>query len=84
CFTTLFETYLAGVTWEPRAEIEARVAHLLPGLFLARIDGKSPVEYVTDDRDREKVRRVARPLLLQPVERLAAVRDAWRADIGRW
>jgi aminoglycoside phosphotransferase (APT) family kinase protein len=83
-FTTLFETYLAGVQWEPAAQLEARVAHLLPGLFLARVDGKSPVEYVTDDRDRDKVRRVARQLLLQPVDRLAAVRDAWRADIAKW
>jgi len=83
-FTTLFETYLAGVTWEPAAELEARVAHLLPGLFLARIDGKSPVEYITDDRDRDKVRRVARPLLLQPVDRLGAIRDAWRSDIAKW
>ncbi len=84
CFTTLFDTYLAGVTWELPAAIEARVAHLLPGLFLARIDGKSPVEYVTDERDRAKVRRVAVPLLLQPVEQLAGVRDAWRAEIARW
>lgn len=83
-FTTLFETYLAGVQWEPAAELEARVAHLLPALFLARIDGKSPVEYITDDRDRDKVRRVARPLLLQPVDRLATIRDAWRADIATW
>lgn len=84
CFTTLFETYLSGVAWEPIAGLEARVAHLLPGLFLARVDGKSPVEYISDDRDREKVRRVARPLLLQPVDRLAAIRDAWRAEIGKW
>ena len=84
CFTTMFETYLSGVTWESPAVIEARVAHLLPGLFLARIDGKSPVEYISDDRDRAKVRRVAVPLLLQPVEQLAAVRDAWRAEIARW
>ncbi len=83
-FTTLFETYLAGVAWEPVAGLEARVAHLLPGLFLARVDGKSPVEYISDNRDREKVRRVARPLLLQPVDRLAAIRDAWRAEIAKW
>jgi aminoglycoside phosphotransferase (APT) family kinase protein len=83
-FTTLFQTYLAGVQWEPANGLEARVAHLLPGLLLARIDGKSPLEYITDDRDREKVRRVARPLLLQPVDRLAAIRDAWRADIAKW
>ena len=37
------------MTWEPRADLEARAAHLLPGLLLARIDGKSPVEYITAD-----------------------------------
>lgn len=84
CYTTLFETYLAGVDWETPAGLEARVAHLLPGLFLARVDGKSPVEYISDDRDREKVRRVARALLLRPVDRLGAIRDAWRADIAKW
>ena len=35
----------------------------LPGLFLARVDGKSPVEYLTDDNDKNRVRRVARALL---------------------
>src|ERR671913_431511 len=40
-FDALAAAYLAAVTWEPRAEIEARTARLLPGLFLARVDGKS-------------------------------------------
>ena len=82
CFDTLGAAYLAGVAWEPAAQIEARVARLLPGLFLGRVDGKSPVEYVTAERDREHVRRVARAHLLQPVERLAAIRDAWRSELA--
>ena len=80
CFDELTATYFAGVGWEPRDAIEARAARLLPGLLLARIDGKSPVEYVTDERDKARVRLVARHLLLAPVERLAAVRDAWAAS----
>jgi 5-methylthioribose kinase len=36
CFDALSRAYLAGVTWTPREELEARTAHLLPGLFLAR------------------------------------------------
>ena len=45
-----------------------RGAHraLLPGLFLARVDGKSPVEYVTEDWQRDAVRRTARALLQNP------------------
>ncbi len=57
----------------------ARAAHLLPGLALARIDGKSPVEYVTSEVDKGRVRRFARQLLLDPVDRLFAVRGAWAA-----
>ncbi|MBI4183948.1 MAG: aminoglycoside phosphotransferase family protein [Proteobacteria bacterium] len=83
CFDALAAAYLQGVRWEPRDEAEGRAARLLPGLLLARIDGKSPVEYVTDEADKETVRRVARALLAEPAGRLAAVRDAWRAGLAR-
>ncbi|HEV2301878.1 MAG TPA: aminoglycoside phosphotransferase family protein [Stellaceae bacterium] len=82
CFDRFAATYLAAVAWEPRAAIEARAARLLPGLFLARIDGKSPVEYVTGERDKARVRHVARHFLAAPAEGLAAIRDAWAAEIG--
>ena len=81
CYDALASTYLACVNWEPRAAIEARVAHLLPGLFLGRVDGKSPAEYLTDEHDKDHVRRVARRFLLRPAERLAALRDAWSTEL---
>jgi aminoglycoside phosphotransferase (APT) family kinase protein len=81
-FDTLARTYVAGVTWEPPAELEARAARLLPGLFLARVDGKSPVEYITEPADKDRVRRVARALLRNPVNRLADVRQAWGREFG--
>ena len=49
---------------------------LLPALFLARVDGKSPVEYLTDEAWRGRVRRVARALLASPVARLEDVARA--------
>jgi hypothetical protein len=61
--------------------MEARTASLLPGLFLARVDGKSPVEYVTKDADRDKVRRVGRTLLKSPPTRLADMRIAWEEEL---
>jgi aminoglycoside phosphotransferase (APT) family kinase protein len=82
CFDALAEAYLAHVRWEPRAALEARAAALLPGLFLARIDGKSPVEYVTEQAQKEKVRRVARPLILVAPPGLAQMRNAWAKEIG--
>ncbi len=82
CFDALGQAYLEGVRWEPRNALEARAASLLPGLFLARVDGKSPVEYLSDDADRARVRRVARALLAQPPEALAAVRNAWAREVS--
>lgn len=83
CFDALAGAYLPGVDWEPAAALEARAARLLPGLFLARVDGKSPVEYITTDADRDRVRRVARALLARPVERLEQVRRAWQEELAR-
>jgi hypothetical protein len=71
------------VDWEAAAALEGRAARLLPGLFLARVDGKSPVEYITTDADRDRVRRVARELLARPVERLGQVRHAWQEELAR-
>ncbi|HMD64448.1 MAG TPA: aminoglycoside phosphotransferase family protein [Stellaceae bacterium] len=80
-FDGLAETYLAAVDWEPVEQIDRRTAHLLPGLFLARIDGKSPVEYLTDERDKNTVRRAARSLLVSPPDRLADIRRVWAREI---
>jgi len=81
CFRALAEGYLAGVAWEPRDLFEARCTRLLPGLQLARVDGKSPVEYVTAAGDRELVRACAKPLLAAPRDRLAEVAEAWRQTL---
>ena len=80
-FQSLTETYLQGVDWESRQDIDGRAARLLPGLFLARIDGKSPVEYLTEKRDKDTVRRVARSLLAFPPDRLAEIRQVWASEI---
>jgi fructosamine-3-kinase len=74
-----FETLLPA----PRSAIEARAARLLPALLLARVDGKSPVEYITADADRDLVRTAAVPLIGAPPTRLAAIRDAWAAALQR-
>jgi aminoglycoside phosphotransferase (APT) family kinase protein len=81
-FDTLSATYLGAVNWEPADEIESRAARLLPALFLARIDGKSPVEYLTEERDKDAVRGVARSLLARPPTRLAEIRQVWAGTIN--
>lgn len=44
-----WNAYAQHVFWEPAAALEERVCHLLPVLMLARLDGKSPVEYLSND-----------------------------------
>ncbi|MGH6943809.1 MAG: phosphotransferase [Geminicoccaceae bacterium] len=82
CFDVLARAYLDGAGWEPRADLERRAATLLPGLLLGRVDGKSPVEYLTEERDKKHVREVARSLLARPAARLSQVRAAWATELG--
>ena len=76
-FDVLAQAYLAEVDWEARADVEARAASLLPGLLLARVDGKSPVEYLTTEEQRTRVRAVAMLLLPEPVATLEGVQRVW-------
>lgn len=81
CFDALAAAWLAGADWEGRATLERRTARLLPGLLLARVDGKSPVEYL-NDAGRARVRSVARRLLAEPVASLGAVHHAWEKELS--
>jgi aminoglycoside phosphotransferase (APT) family kinase protein len=73
CFDALSGTYLKNVSFE---NVERRTAALLPALLLARVDGKSPVEYLSEPQ-REQVRSIARPLI-GCASTLAEVRNAWQ------
>ncbi len=82
-FDEFKDAYFARVNWERPPELEQRAATLLPGLLLARSDGKSPVEYLTCDEDRDMLRSVALPLLRDPVASLGEVADAWFAAVEK-
>lgn len=77
-FAKLVDSYFAEVDWEERNTIEARVAGLLPAIVLARIDGKSPVEYIVDDRERDAVRQFALPLVKNAPQTLEPIVLSWR------
>ncbi len=62
-------SYEPGISWEDPVALEARVAALIPALMLARVDGKSPVEYLSD-QTRARVRALAIPLIANPVRSL--------------
>jgi aminoglycoside phosphotransferase (APT) family kinase protein len=79
-FSALARSYLDGVTWEAADDIEARTAALLPALLLARIDGKSPVEYLTDEKGKAFVRETA-TAMLRGATRLEDVRGEWEESL---
>ncbi|MCC7272734.1 MAG: aminoglycoside phosphotransferase family protein, partial [Alphaproteobacteria bacterium] len=81
-FDALAAAYLPGVNWESAEALERRVAALLPALLLARIDGKSPVEYITDESTRDVVRHIAVPLIAEAPPSLPSVRRAWQHAVS--
>lgn len=81
CFDAMKSAYMEAVCWESPSDFERRVAALLPGLLLARVDGKSPVEYVTRESDKQVVRRVARPLIERAPAHLRDIRDRWLKEL---
>lgn len=80
-YRALAQAYWPQVKWESVAALEARAARLLPGLTLARVDGKSPVEYL-GDAQREAVRRVAITLLQDESSSLEAIAVRWTREFA--
>ena len=67
-----FTEWISHFPTSHRFGLESRTAALLPCLMLARIDGKSPVEYL-DESSRDLVRRISIPMIETPRTSLASV-----------
>ncbi len=78
-FRAFTDAYRPHAGWEDAQALEARVALLLPGLALARIDGKSPVEYL-GEAQRAQVRRASIALLQDPPPSLSTIAARWARD----
>jgi Phosphotransferase enzyme family len=69
-------------TYQPRAtkpiarEVSSSAGRVLGALMLARIEGKSPVEYITDDGVKDQVRQCAAAILKLPDSSLDPALDA--------
>lgn len=63
---TFWQTYQAEMRGYPVAEISQRAVRHLAACLWARLDGKSPVDYLKDSAQREFVRRIARQWLEAP------------------
>jgi aminoglycoside phosphotransferase (APT) family kinase protein len=68
--------HASRVTWEPPDILDIRAATLLPALLLARVDGASPVEYLTPP-EQEAVRDIASAMLVEQQTSTRRVLDRW-------
>lgn len=57
---------LHGMIPDENGWLEAATLQHLPLLMLARMDGKSPVEYITDEKLKGRIREFARDVILHP------------------
>ncbi|MCQ4332085.1 aminoglycoside phosphotransferase family protein [Natronomonas sp. F2-12] len=71
-----FDAYDGRVTWD----IEAETVEELGVLMLARVDGKSPVEYVERTETKETLRRIAKRTLTDPIRDLDAFERLVRTE----
>jgi aminoglycoside phosphotransferase (APT) family kinase protein len=69
-FSRALESQLEG---EPWADFEVLTLRHLGGLMLARIDGKSPVEYIREEGTKNRVRSVAKRILQEPPKTIEEV-----------
>jgi aminoglycoside phosphotransferase (APT) family kinase protein len=68
-FEKVFVSYMPYVDWEDPLTFEMRLQNYLGVFLLARIDGKSPVEYIGDDKEKNFVREQGKWLLdLQDID----------------
>lgn len=83
CREAFAAAYDGGVDWEDPAGVDARVARLVPALLLARVDGKSPVEYL-GAAERDAARRFALAALRAgPADSAGDLAQDWYDDVRR-
>lgn len=71
----LLEGYLETSGSGP--ELDTRIARLLPALMLARVDGRSPVEYLKGEHQ-TLVRSFARTYIVDPTDVTSGIVDVWK------
>ena len=73
-FDAFASSYREQISWEEPEELWFRVTKLLPALLLARVDGKSPVEYLSSEANRSAIRCCALQLIGEPAKSLREIR----------
>ena len=75
---TFWECYVSSLGAHAGADLEARTVRLTIGLILARVHGKSPVEYLTDPKQRDFITAFGHQHLPSPPAQLSSFTALWR------
>ena len=73
------DTFFSEITFMDPKELEASCMEILGFMMLARIDGKSPVEYITCDKTKQLVRDMALRLLHSDIKTYREAAEMFRA-----
>jgi hypothetical protein len=75
--------YFNGATCTDAAQLEKDTVFILGFLLLARVDGKSPAEYITGEKDKELVRNIAGIILNDKISSFDEVIGLVKARIDK-
>ena len=70
--------YRAGLAERFDADLSSRIGRLLLMLMLARVDGKSPVEYIVEEQKKELIRGFVGRMLPASAFAMEEITDNWR------
>ena len=81
--TFMLKRYFDGISYAGADKTEADSVRTLSFLLLARVDGKSPVEYITEESSKELVRRTALRVIEDDCSRFEQVFDILRNEMKK-
>jgi 5-methylthioribose kinase len=79
--TRVFRSVYGQQMYQHDSQLEQRIIRLTLMLMLARIDGKSPVEYITSEADKHLVRSFTRQALLDDLDNWGEVDRRWQQSV---
>lgn len=79
--STAWNAYERALNRAESATLRAHVARLQPMLMLARVDGKSPAEYITDECKQNLVRSFVTSWVERETDDLQSLWDTWNRAI---
>lgn len=82
-FVSMWDAYKHCVNWELVKDLEGRVLQLLPAFQLARLYGRSPVEYIKHTEVKNHIREFAVAALKNPFANLHEFSEKWSEHVAK-